>query len=301
MPPALDRIGIVGASGYIGGALIRALMSDGHLLRLFGRRRGTIAGLELEPLAHGSEQFVGLDCIVHLSGITTSRASEALLRQANVDLAVQTGLKAAAAGVKRFIFVSSLHVHGKTAEYPVAPDSPFKFDNAYGKSKFEAEVALADVFAGKPTELVILRPPMIYGRGSKGSFGLLVKFVGTGLPLPLAAARGRRTFCSIANLVSAIHHCIKSSDPAPVLIPADPEDFDTQSLIRALAGIMGRPSLLWYAPKPLLELPLALIGRREMIVSLYEPLQVDRSHWEGQEWRPVESGMQGLSAAVRHR
>jgi len=298
MSSARDRIGVVGASGYIGGALAESLIADGHLPRLFGRRAGTAASLELEALIPDHAQFAGLDCIVHLSGITTSRASEDDLHRANVELAVETARKAAAAGVKRLVFISSLHVHGKAADYSVLPDSPFKGDNAYGRSKAAAEAALADVAAASGLELVILRPPMVYGRGSKGSFPLLAKLVRTGLPLPFAGACGKRSFCSIGNLVSAIRHVIEATNPTLVLLPADPEDFDTQSLTRAMASTLGRPVRLWYVPKALLAVPLAMIGRREMITSLFEPLRIDRSHWKGQAWRPIETGMQGVRAAL---
>lgn len=298
MPSELNRVGVVGASGYVGSALAASLIADGGFPRLFGRTAGAVADCNLHALTTDPVQFSGLDCVVHLSAITTARASEEDLRRANIDLATETALKAAAVGVKRFIFISSLHVHGKTAETAVGPNSQFRHDNAYGRSKAEAESALAAVAADTGLELTIIRPPMIYGRGCKGSFPLLAKMVGTGLPLPFARAQASRSFCSIANVVSAVRHAIAAPTPVRILLPADPEDFDTASLIAAMARVMGRKPVLWPAPRSLLAVPLSLIGRREMIVSLFDPLQVDRSHWQESGWQPIQTGYEGIRAAL---
>jgi UDP-glucose 4-epimerase len=298
MPYDPERVGIVGASGYIGSALARSLVADGQSPRLFGRRAGQTEGLLIEELKSDSAQFVGLDCIIHLSAITTSRAADDELRRANVDLAVDTARRAAEAGVKRFIFLSSLHVHGKSALEAISPATPFKGDNAYGRSKAQAEVALASVAKGTGVDLIILRPPMVYGSGSKGSFPLLAKLVRTGLPLPLAAARSRRSFCSIANLISAVRYAVAAPAPASVLIPADPEDFSTPELVVAMAGAIGREAALWHLPRSFLSAPLRLIRRQEMVTSLFEPLQVDRTHWLKVGWRPVESGTEGVRHAL---
>lgn len=299
MPSANKRLGIVGASGFIGRALVEQLMAGGSACpRLFGRRAGAIDGCAIEVLDLSPEAFRGLDCVVHLSGITTSRASEAALRTANVDLAVQVATAAAAAGVKRMVFVSSLHVHGKSASGPIAPESPFNPDNAYGRSKAAAEAALGRIAARTGLELVILRPPMVYGAAAKGSFSLLARLVRTGLPLPFGLARGRRSFCSVGNLSSAIRHAATAPAPAKVLIPADPEDFDTPGLARAMGAAQGLAVRLWPVPKMALAAPLAAIGRAEMITSLFEPLRVDRSHWQAQGWRPIETGPEAVRAAL---
>lgn len=299
MPSVASRIGVVGASGFIGRALVEQLAAeDGGCPRLFGRRAGQVGGCVIEALDTSLVPFRGLDCLVHLSGITTSRTTEDVLQRANVDLAIEVAAAAAAAGVKRLVFVSSLHVHGKSASAPVAPDSPLNPDNAYGRSKAAAEVALRQIAHETGLELVILRPPMVYGAAAKGSFSLLARLVRTGLPLPFALARGRRSFCSVGNLVSAIRHAVHAPNPPAVLIPADPDDFDTPGLARAMGKAMGQPVRLWPVPKVVLAAPLAVIGRADMITSLFEPLQVDRSHWKAQGWRPVESGPEALRAAL---
>ncbi|MBA3042888.1 MAG: NAD-dependent epimerase/dehydratase family protein [Alphaproteobacteria bacterium] len=297
---AARTVGIVGASGFIGRVLVEQIRREGNECpRLFGRSPGEVSGCKINALEASREGFRGLDCVVHLSGITTSRAPEAELQRVNVELATDVAERAAGAGVKRMIFISSLHVHGKSASRPISPDCPFNPDNAYGRSKAVAEVELGLIAERTGLELVLLRPPMVYGAVNKGSFGVLARLVGTGLPIPFGLARGRRSFCSVGNLVSAIRHSVTVHSPAKVLIPADPEDFDTPELVRCMAAATGRPARLWSVPKQVLAAPLAAFGRSEMIISLFESLQVDRSHWRTQVWRPVESGPDAVLAALR--
>lgn len=299
MPSVNSSIGVVGASGFIGRALVALLMAEGGgSPRLFGRRAGEIDGCPIEVLDLSPETFRGIDCVVHLSGITTSRASDELLQSVNVDLAAQVTTAAAAAGVKRLVLVSSLHVHGKSASVPICPDSPLNPDNAYGRSKAAAEAALGVIASRTGLELVILRPPMVYGAAAKGSFSLLARLVRTGLPLPFGSARGRRSFCSVGNLTSAIRYAATASAPARVLIPADPDDFDTPGLVRAMGAAQNRTVRLWPVPRGLLALLLAAVGRTEMITSLFDPLIVDRSHWQAQGWRPIEFGTEAVRAAL---
>lgn len=298
MQSALDRIGIVGASGYIGGALSQALVEADGSPRLFGRRVDKVAGLDMGALTPDSDQFSGLDSIVHLSGITSSRASEAELNRVNVDLAANVARMAAEAKVKRFVFVSSLAVYGKSSEHPVSPSTPPRPDNAYGRSKSAAESAVLHALSASDTVPIVVRPPMIYGPGSRGSFAQLARVVRTGLPLPFRSAHAPRSFCSIGNLVSALRHCVERIDASSMFFPADPEDFTTAALIETMADAQGRKVVLWPAPKRLLEAPLALVGRSEMVTSLFEPLPIDRTHWQALSWSPVETGEEGVRRAI---
>lgn len=299
MPFANKQIGIVGASGFIGRALVANLLAEGTgYPRLFGRSRGQVGRCPVEVLDFSPGMFSGLDCVVHLSGITTSRATESELKLTNVDLAVKVATAAVAAGVKRLVFISSLHVHGKSALCRVSPDSPFNPDNAYGGSKAAAEMALGRIAAETGLELVILRPPMVYGAAGRGSFNMLARLVKTGLPLPFGRARAPRSFCSIDNLVSAIRHAVDLQAPGTVLIPADPEDFDAGSLTQAMGRALGRPVSLWPLPKSVLALPLDAIGRGEMVTSLFEALEIDRAHWKTVGWQPVETGSAAIAKAL---
>lgn len=299
MPSANSRIGVVGASGFIGRALVANIVADGRgCPRLFGRSAGTVAGCPVEPLALTSETFAGLECVVHLAGITDSNASLEELQRTNVDLPVGVIRAAAAAQVKRLVFLSSLGVHGKAAAHAILPDSPLHSDNPYGRSKIDAERQLGVVAAESGIELVILRPPMVYGRSSTGSFAALARLVGTGAPLPFQLARGRRTFCSVNNLICAIRHVVDAEQPAGILIPGDAEDFDTPGLVEAIAAALGRRARLWPVPPGVVAGLLGLAGRGEIAASLFKSMRVDRSHWDLQGWSPVESSWEAVQKAL---
>lgn len=299
MPYTAKRVGIVGATSHLGRRLIERLSGVDQLeLVLFSRNTRPIANRPVYPLERFEEQFRDLDRVIHLAAITDSRAPELEIRSANVDLTRTVAEAAAQAGVQRFVFLSSLGVHGKSVPVPVTPETPFRPENAYARSKVAAEAALSDLTDRYGFDVVTLRPPMIYGPRGNNSFAKLAQLVETGLPLPLAWAQGRRSFCSVENAVSAIIHSALSEDVAPVLIPADPEDFDTVGLVNEMARVMERGVRLWPLPKACLAIPLGMIGRGEMATSLFDPLQVDRAHWQTQAWRPVESGTDGVRRAL---
>lgn len=299
MPYAAERIGIVGATSYLGRRLIDRLVQNDQLdIVLFSRNTQAIAGRPVHPLERLEDQFKGLDCVIHLAAVTDSRAPVDEIRSANIGLAMAVSDAVSRAGVPRLVFLSSLGVHGKTSSYPVAPTTPYRAENAYARSKVAAEMALSAHAIREGFKLVTLRPPMIYGPNGSNSFAQLARLVKTELPLPFSFARGLRSFCSIENAVSAIIHSAFSADPSKILIPADPEDFDTVGLVNEMASHMGRKVRFWPLPKACLAVPLTLIGRGEMATSLFDPLQVDRAHWRAQSWRPVESGSVGIRHAV---
>lgn len=300
MPFAPDRIAIVGATGLVGRALVAELLSEGRgRPRLFGRAQGEVAGCPVEPLQLVPDAFAGLDAVVHLAAITTIHADEVTLQRVNVDMAVQTAQAAVAAGVRRFVFLSSIAVHGRTSEAEIGPETPMRPINGYGRSKMEAERRLTDLARQTGLELQILRPPMVYGRGGSGSFAALARLVHSGLPLPLAAAQGARTFCSVGNLVSAIRHALNTDEPNGILLPGDPADVAVPQLVRRMANSEGKRERLFYAPRRLVAFLASLVGRHEIVSSLFDPMCVDRSHWARRGWRPVESGEVAMQAALR--
>ena len=241
-----------------------------------------------------------MDSLVHLAGIPTSKASDADLTRSNVDLTRDVARKAAAAGVQRFVFFSSLHVHGKSAGEKLSPDAPHEPHNSYGRSKTDAERVLQESHGAGGMRLVILRPPMIYGQGAKGSFAALLRLVKSGLPLPFGAANTRRSFCSIGNLLSAVQASLDHPNPPPVLFPADPEDFSTRDLCVALKAATGSSSLLLPVPVWIMRGLLGLAGQREIARSLFEPLLIDRSHWADWGWSPPESNAVAIERAVQN-
>lgn len=293
-------VGITGAQGFIGRGLVTELDREKRVkLRLFGRRASTTAGgLAVTRLDAEPASFAGIDTLVHLAGVTTSKPTDADLTATNVDLALDVARAAASAEVRRFVFFSSVHVHGKAITGPISPETPYGPENAYGRSKVAAEQALEAFCRGGEMELIILRPPMIYGPAAKGSFALLLKLVRTGIPLPFGAATAPRSFCSISNLVSATIAASTRASPPRLLFPADPEDFSTRDLVEAMKTASGTSSALLPVPNWIMRRLLLVAGRGEIYKSLFESLVIDRSHWRQWDWRPVETGAHGVRVAV---
>lgn len=300
MPYRARRVGIVGATGYISRALVADLLASGDIEpTLFGRRGGQVLGLPVQPLSNSASPFAGLDCVVHLAAIAHPRASRTELQTVNVDLAVSVAERALTAGVRRFVFMSSLVVHGRQSSVPITPDSALVPTDAYGRSKAAAEGALSRLVHGTGMTLVILRPPMIYGPDPKGSFAHLAQLVATGLPLPLAGAIRPRTLCTLDNAVSAIRLAIEAETPPRVLLPGDPQDLSTADLVRSITTLGERKARLWYAPTALLGGLLKTVGRSQMADSLFGPLAIDRRHWMDANWSPPRSSEDGLRQALR--
>lgn len=294
------RVGVTGGTGFIAGALAKKVSErEGIEVRLFGRTEGIAAnGAAVRRLNLSSAPFEGLDCVVHTAAITSSRAPAADLRAANVDLPIAVMRSAAASGVRRFVFLSSLHVHGKSALTPLTPESPLRPHNTYGASKAEAERLLRLEAEQLGIELVIVRPPMVYGTGSKGSFPLLLALVRIGLPLPFARAGAARTFCSIDNLVSALEATLHTPAPPPVLLPGDPEDGSTRTLIQLMGQALGRPARLFPFPIRVMAAALKAMGRAEMATSLFDSLSIDRRHWKDWAWSPTQTVADGVRCAI---
>lgn len=294
----MREIGITGAAGFVGLRLTRSLVRAGRSLRLFSRANGVGAdGLQITALARKPELFAGLDSLIHLAGLTSSKASEEQLTRINVDLTVDVAKAAAEAGVRRFVFFSSLGVHGK-AGGRIGPNTVYAAVNAYGRSKVAAEQALKSISANTGMELTIIRPPMIYGPNARGSFNALFKLVKSGFPLPFGLARAERTFCSIENVISATTVALNSPRTG-ILIPGDLEDFSTRSLIEAMALASGRekPVLIPVSPW-MIRKALGTIGRGDMAASLFDPLTIDRDHWREWDWTPPEKAFEGVKCAV---
>jgi nucleoside-diphosphate-sugar epimerase len=299
MPSGASSIGILGATGFLGRRLVGRLSPRPDVaLRLFGRRESEVAGHRVRPWPAAPSDLEGLDVLVHLSGITSSRAPEAALAAANVHLPMETARAAASVGVPRFVFVGSLHAHAKASETAIRPTSPFRPVDSYGRSKRDAELALRQIAAARPMQLAILRPPMIYGPGGTGSFAQLAALIRRGLPIPLGLASQPRSFCSVENAASAVEHLIFTDGPQDVLLPADPEDLTPRSLALAIGRELGRDVHSLPVPKSLLAAPLALVGRSAIVTSLFEPLCIDRGHWETVRWRPVQTGAEGMRQAL---
>ncbi len=239
---------MTGASGFVGGYLIRALKDAGHEVTACSRSRMQEAGVAYVAApsfrleTDWTTPLAGNEAVVHLAGMAAvdqqdhSEKLEAAYRQVNVEATRALAKQATRAGIKHFVFMSSLHAAAAESDELVTEKTPPHPVSAYGRSKLAAERALQEELAGSTCDWTILRPPLVYGFGAKANFGLLLKLVRTGVPLPLASVRNRRSFLYVENLVDMITSCLGNPKAfGKIYLPSDGEDVSTPELIRAIA------------------------------------------------------------------
>ena len=308
---------ITGATGFVGTTLLAAL--QGRAVRRALRQPttaphpgDTIVG-DIGPDTDWGNALAGVDCVVHLAARTHVMKEDAAdplaaYRRINVEATRNLAQQAAATGVRRFVFLSSIKVNGEGFPLPrplshgergayVETDAPAPQD-AYGISKREAEDVLRQIGADTGMEIVILRSPLVYGPGVKGNFLRLLRLVDRGMPLPLASINNRRSLVYVGNLTDAIIACMDTPAAAgKTFLVSDGEDVSTPALIRKLAAGMGRPARLLPCPVALLELGAALVGQRDAVARLTGSLQVDASLLRNTlGWQPRYTLDQGLNA-----
>jgi nucleoside-diphosphate-sugar epimerase len=219
-------------------------------------------------------------------------------RRVNVDGTLNLARQAAGAGVQRFIFVSSVKVNGELSseQAPFYPNDTPAPEDAYGISKWEAEQGLKAIAKETGMEVVIVRPPLVYGPGVKGNFASMVKLVRKGVPLPLGSIRNKRSLVAVDNLVDFIVTCIDHPAAAnQVFMVSDGEDISTSELLRELGKAMGKPARLVPVPAGLLRLGATVLGKRAVAHRVLGSLQVDISDAKALlGWKPPVSLKEGL-------
>jgi nucleoside-diphosphate-sugar epimerase len=218
----------------------------------------------------------------------------AAFRAANVEVTLNLALQAVAAGVRRFVFLSSIGVNGAytaPGKFFSEMDQP-KPHNFYALSKLEAEHGLLQIAAQTGLEVVIIRPPLVYGPGAPGNFASLLRWVQRGLPLPLGAVHNQRSFVALDNLVSLVLLCAdRARSPQAanqVFVVADGEDVSTSTLLRKVARAAGRSSRLLPVPASWLLAAASGLGKRVVADRLLGNLQVDATKARSLlGWEPV--------------
>jgi nucleoside-diphosphate-sugar epimerase len=231
----------------------------------------------------------------HIKGDKNSNPIEEY-RCVNVDGTHNLARQAAAAGVKRFIFLSSIGVNGNSNFKPFAAGDPAKPADPYAQSKWEAEQVLWKVQQDTGMEIVIIRPPLVYGPSAPGNFGSLVRWVERGVPLPLGAINNKRSLIGIDNLIDLIVRCVDHPYAAnQVFLAGDGEDLSTTELLRKVGHAMGRSARLVPVPTRLLHFGAALVGKKAVAQRLLGSLQVDISKTcDLLEWKPPYTLEEGL-------
>lgn len=304
------KVLVTGATGFVGNALCKHLTTHGHQVMRAVRRDATLSGdilfSQIDGATDWAEALTGCDAVVHLAARVhvmddTAVDPLALYQATNTDATLNLARHAAqTAGVKRFVYVSSIKVNGEGRDTPYRETDAVAPEDAYAISKWEAEQGLQRIAADTGLEVVILRPPLVYGPGVKANFQQLLRMVERGWPLPLGAIRNRRSLLYLGNFVDVIRVCIEHPAAAgQTFLLDDGQAVSTPELIRALSHAMGRPARLLAVPVKVLELAGTLLGKRAAVARLTGPLYVDSSAIRARlGWTPPNTLQQGLAATV---
>jgi UDP-glucose 4-epimerase len=301
---------VTGASGFVGRHVLPALAREGWSVRGAVRRP---EGIEDEvvietigPETDWQAALEGVDAVVHLAARVHHKHEEhavQLYRNVNIAGTLHLARSAATAGVRQFIFVSTVLVHGRSNEgrAPFSEDDILTPRGLYGMSKAAAEAGLRTLARDSAIKISVIRPPLVYGAGAKGNFALLTRAVNLGLPLPFAAIRNHRAFLAVQNLSSFILRRLAHPDPASnfeIFLVADREQVSTPEFIERLAMASGNSPRLFRVPPELLGTLLGVIGRQDTHDSLIGSLELNVSKAIATGWQPQVTLDEGLRLAL---
>lgn len=285
-----NRLLITGASGFVGDSLTKELLRLGcsvcisvHSVSCLINNAKVVMVGEVNGYTNWSSPLLDVDTVIHLAArvhVMNDSAANPLseFRKVNVEGTLNLARQAAFAGIKRFIFISSVKVNGEftSVEKPFTEDDAANPQDAYALSKFEAERGLLQIAQQTGMQVVIIRPPLVYGPGVKANFASMMRAVKRGFPLPLGAIYNKRSFVYIDNLVSLILRCIDHPAAAnQIFLVSDGVDLSTTELLRECANALGVKARLLPVPQSWIEACAELVGKRDMAQRMCGNLQVD--------------------------
>lgn len=314
----MKKICVTGANGFIGKPLCKALISSGRSIQ------GLVRALDLkmkasdinylpigniESKVNWKDYLHGNDCVIHCAGKTHSMYDRKNLDDyllINTEYTKFLAKQASEAGVRRFIFLSSIKVNGESTSDTnnlkifTNTDMPYPDDN-YSISKFEAEKALWDIASNTGLEVVIVRAPLVYGFDVKGNLKNLMKLIQFRVPLPFSLIKNKRSLIGIDNLVNLLVRCIDHPDAkGKTFLVSDDEDLSTPKLIKYIELAMGRKSRMFPFPTGLLKIISYIIGRQTEMNRLISNLQVDCEYTKKTlNWSPPVSAKEGIRRMVQ--
>ncbi|QFS35946.1 UDP-glucose 4-epimerase family protein [Burkholderia cepacia] len=311
----MTRIVVTGANGFVGRAVCRLALAAGHTVTALVRRPGgCVAGVR--EWVHDAPDFAGLvdawpadleaDCVIHLAARVhvmrdESPDPDAAFEATNVAGTLRVAEAAYAHGARRFVFASSIKAVAEGDRgVPLAEDVTPAPQDPYGRSKLRAEQALAQFGLRAGVDVVVVRPPLVYGPGVRANFLRMMDVVSRGLPLPLGAIAARRSLVYVDNLADALLRCaIDPRAAGECFHVADDDAPSVAGLLRMVGDALGRPARLFPVPVTLLAVLGRLTGRSAAVDRLTGSLQLDAGRMKRVlDWKPPHTTRQGLEATA---
>lgn len=297
---------ITGANGFVGSEIVLQLSASKHYdVRASVRKQSEIfpesvqvfQNMDLSSNSDWTNALSNTDCVIHCAARVHVMKEQSIdplsdFRTINVDGTLSLARQAASAGVKRFIFLSTVGVNGaQTFNVPYSANDVVMPHSPYAQSKHEAEIGLQEISKSTGMSVVIIRPPLVYGPNAPGNFGSLLRWVNRSIPLPLGAIRNSRSFVFLDNLVDLILKCVEHPAAAnQVFLVSDDEDLSTTELLKRMGKALGKKTILIPIPMLLLNIAAKLIGKEKVAQQLLGSLQVDISKTKTLlSWRPPRS------------
>jgi nucleoside-diphosphate-sugar epimerase len=306
------KILVTGANGFIGTELCKALARlNLDVVAVVRQPKSTDKNAqfvfkELNASTNWQDNLKNIDVVIHLAGRAHILKEVAAypyqeFESINVDATKNLALQAAMNGAKRFIFVSSIGVNGNQTSIPYNESQVPNPQELYAISKKKAEDELWNIAKKTDLEVVIIRPPLVYGNGAKGNFEKLTKLCSHKIPLPLGAIHNKRSLIYVENLVDFIILCINHPKAAnETFVISDDDDVSTSDLIRSTIETKGKKALLIPIPQNMLYTLLKLIGKKDLYIKLCGNLQVDISKAKTLlGWKPPFSFKDGIARTVQ--
>ncbi|MEI8644233.1 SDR family oxidoreductase [Pseudoalteromonas sp. Hal040] len=307
----MDNLLITGYSGFVGSYLTKKL--EGHYnLNLVGRKDSSIGRVfkqNIDADSQYADALQGVSCVIHIAArvhVMNEKAAEPLeeFRAVNTLGTINLAKQAAKAGVNRFIFISTIKVNGESTTNSAAftyEDEPLPED-PYGISKAEAEQQLLELGHQTGMEIVIIRPPLVYGEGVKANFASLMKLVGKGIPLPFKLInKNKRSLVSVYNLVDLIQVCIGHPSAAnQVFLVSDDNDLSTADMIAFMAKAQNKNNFTLPIPVWCFRIAGQITGKQAMVDRLVGSLQLDITHTKSTlNWAPPYTVEHGFKLAIK--
>ncbi len=291
------KVLLTGGTGFLGTNLVKSL--EQHCIITTAPVRSKVLTSnsfvhyplfnDISKIAQDESIFKGVDAVIHTAALAHSKnISEESYEKINYKLTITLAKAASRFNVERFIFISSIGVHGTSNNTPFkVTDRTNPIEN-YALSKYKAEVDLKKIAEDTGMEVVIIRPPLVYGKGAPGNFGTLLKVAEKNLPLPLGAINNQRSFVAIDNLIDLIVTCIDHPNAAnQTFLVSDDEDISTSNILKKLTLAAGKKPWLLPVPTSFLKLVASMVGKKAAVVRFSSSLTVDIEHTKNTlNWKP---------------